>query len=37
MSEQTRTLLICLIRFDNELQRCYSMRVLSDVVYWEDN
>ena len=25
ISEKTRALLICLIRFDNELQKCYNL------------
>ena len=33
ISEETRALLISPIRFDNELQKCYNVDVLNDVVH----
>jgi len=32
-SEETRALLISPIRFDNELQNCYNIDVLSSTIY----
>ena len=37
MSEQTRALLISLIRFDNAPQDCYDTVFLTDAIHNEDN